>query len=118
MKYKLLNSYFLDQLDDTVSWMRIFPQQRKLMVGKGVYRDEVLVLLFPSCIDEITDLDGVRTDLEMEVLPEWNKTRYLVHMGNVNQGYPVQEAIATDDGHRLDQEELDAVVERIEEVFR
>ena len=118
MKYKLLNSYFLEQSDDTVTWMRIFPQQLKLMVGKGVYRDDVLVLLFPSCIDDITDLDGVRNDLEMDSLPEWNKTRYLVHMGNANQGYPVQEAIATSDGHPLDQDELDALVERIEAVFR
>ena len=118
MKYKLLNSYFLDQSDDTISWMRIFAERRKLMMGKGVYRDDVLVLLFPTDVSDIMDLDGVRRDLEMETLPEWNKTRYLVHMGNANQGYPVQEAIDTSDGRPLEQDELDALVDRIQSVFR
>jgi hypothetical protein len=117
MRYKLLDKYFLDQTDDTVRWMRIFPERRKLMMGKGVYRDDVLVLLFPSEISDITDLEGVRNDLGMDDLPEWNKTTYLVHMGNANQGYPVQEAIATADGRELDQAELDDVVDRIQEVF-
>ncbi len=118
MKYKLLDSYFLEQTDDTVAWMRIFPEQMKLMAGKGVYRDDVLVLLFPARVDDITDLEGVRADLQMDGLPEWNKTTYLVHMGNANQGYPVQEAIATADGRPLDQDELDSLVERIERVFQ
>jgi hypothetical protein len=118
MKYKLLNSYFISQEDDRVDWMRIFADEKKLMIGKGVYRDDVLVLLFPQQIEDITDLEGVRSDLEFDELPEWNKTRYLVHMGNANQGYPVQEAIATGDGRSLDQDELDALVDRIQDVFR
>ena len=117
MKFKLLNRYFISQEDDRVSWMRIFPDQKKLMMGRGVYRDDVLVLLFPQQIDDITDLDGVRRDLEMDTLPEWNKTTYLVHMGNANQGYPVQEAIATQDGRELSQDELDQLVDRIQDVF-
>lgn len=118
MKYKLLDSYFLDQSDDTIAWIRIFPEQMKLMGGQGVYRDDVLVLLFPSRVDDITDLHGVRAELGMDSLPEWNKTKYLVHMGNANQGYPVQEAIATADGRPLDQDELDSLVDRIERVFQ
>ena len=118
MKYKLLENYFIDQNEDRVEWARIFPEQRKLMMGNGVYRDDVLVLLFPTRIDDITDLEGIRKDLELDTLPEWNKTKYLVHMGNANQGYPIQEAIATSDGRYLEQEELDEVVERIQEVFK
>ncbi|MFW5784353.1 MAG: hypothetical protein ACOCY8_07540 [Spirochaetota bacterium] len=117
MRYQLLGKYFLDQTDDTVLWMRIFADERKLMVGKGVYRDDVLVLLFPSSVDTITDLAGVRSDLEIDTLPRWNKTKYLVHMGNASQGYPVQEAIDTADGRPLDQDELDDVVDRIQRVF-
>ncbi|MFW5688277.1 MAG: hypothetical protein ACOC1U_01805 [Spirochaetota bacterium] len=118
MKYKLLNRYYLSQDEDRVEWLRIFRDDKKLMMGNGVYRDDVLVLLFPKQIDDIVDLPGLLRDLEFDALPEWNKTRYLVHMGNANQGYPVQEAIATSDGRELDQQELDALVGRIEEVFR
>ena len=118
MKYKLLNKYFLDQEDDRVSWMRIFTDEKKLMSGKGVYRDDVLVLLFPVAVDDIVDVPGVRENLALDALPEWNKTAYLVHMGNANQGYPVQEAIRTSDGSELTQEELDSLVGRIESVFR
>ena len=117
MKYKLLDRYVFDQEDDTVAWIRIFSEEKKLMAGKGVYRDYVLVLLFPQQIDDITDLQGVRTDLAMDELPEWKTTKFLVHMGNANQGYPVQEAIATADGRPLTQTELDALVDRIQEVF-
>lgn len=117
MKYKLLDRYVFDQDDDTVAWFRIFPEQKKLMMGKGVYRDDVLVLLFPQQIDDITSVGGLRDDLDMDELPEWNKTAYLVHMGSANQGYPVQEAIATADGRDLSQEELDELVDRIQEVF-
>lgn len=118
MKYKLLDTYYLEQMDDTVAWVRVFPREMKLMAGKGVYRDDVLVLLFPMRVDDITDLEGVKRDLGMEDLPEWNKTRYLVHMGNANQGYPVQEAILTADGTALEQTELNELVDRIESVFR
>lgn len=117
MKYQLFGTYYLEQNDDRVLWFRIFPLEMQLMMGHGVYRDDVLILLFPERIDEITDLDGVRRDLGIGELPEWNKTAYLLHMGNVNQGYPVQEAIALPDGHPLTQTELDAVVSRIERVF-
>lgn len=117
MKYKLLNTYFFEQHDDSVSWIRLFPDQMRIMMGRGVYRDDVLVLLFPQSVDTITDLAGVRADLDLASLPEWNKTKYLVHMGNANQGYPVQEAIALPEGRHLDQDELDDVVERIQNVF-
>jgi len=117
MKYKLLDRYVFDQSADTVAWVRIFADEKKLMTGKGVYRDDVLVLLFPQQIDDIVDLAGVRDDLNVDELPEWNKTAYLVHMGNANQGYPVQEAIRTADGSELTQEELDDLVDRIQEVF-
>lgn len=118
MNYKLLDSYYIEQDDDQVSWMRIFPEQKRLMTGKGVYRDDVLVLLFPSRIDEIDNPDAVREKLALESLPEWNKTQYLIHMGTVNQGYPVQEAIHTADGSELEREELLSLVSRIESVFR
>lgn len=117
MRYQLLENYFLEQTDDRVSWMRIFPEEKRLMMGNGVYRDDVLILLFPKRIDEITDVAGVRTDLELATLPVWNKTRYLIHMGNANQGYPVQEAVSLPEGQPLTQDELDAVVRRIEDVF-
>lgn len=117
MKYKLLNTYYFEQEDDRVSWIRLFPEEMKVMAGQGVYRDDVLVLLFPKSVDTITDLRGLRDELGIDSLPEWNTTRYLVHMGNANQGYPVQEAIATADGRHLGQEELDELVGRIEDVF-
>ena len=106
MKFRLLNRYVLDQEDDQVEWVRIFPDEMKVMSGRGVYRDDVLVLLFPQSVDSITDLDGLRNSLQIDSLPEWNKTKYLMHMGNANQGYPVQEAVATSDGRPLEREEL------------
>ena len=117
MKYQLLGNYFLEQTDDKVSWFRIFEDEQRLMMGNGVYRDDVLILLFPTRIDEITDVAGVRADLQIDSLPEWDKTRYLVHMGNANQGYPVQEAIALPEGRPLSQDELNGLVSRIEDVF-
>jgi hypothetical protein len=117
MKYKLLDRYYLEQEEDRVSWLRIFPEQQRLMGGSGVYRDDVLVLLFPTRIDEITNAKAIREELGMDELPEWDKTRYLIHMGNVNQGYPVQEAIRTHDGTELEREELLSLVDRIEDVF-
>ncbi len=98
--------------------MRVFDSEKRLMIGNGVYRDDVLVLLFPQRIDEITDLAGLRSELFLESLPEWDKTRYLVHMGNESQGYPVQEAMELLEGRPLSQAELDGVVSRIEDVFK
>jgi len=118
MKFKLLNRYVIDQEDDRVSWIRIFPDELQLMRGRGVYRDDVLVLLFPLQIDPITDLEGLMKSLELDTLPVWNKTRYLIHMGNANQGYPVQEAVETSDGRYLERDEVLELVSRIEEVFR
>jgi hypothetical protein len=117
MKYKLLNKYILEQIDDSVSWIRIFPDEMQIMTGRGVYRDDVLVLLFPMSVDTITDLPGLLATAQMDALPEWNKTRYLVHMGNANQGYPVQEAIETTDGRNLNRDEVLDLVARIEDVF-
>ena len=117
MKYALLECYVLDQSDDQVSWIRIFPEEMKIMNGRGVYRDDVLVLLFPQSVDTITNLDGVRDGLEINTLPVWNKTKYLMHMGNANQGYPVQEAVATADGRHLERDEILELVDRIESVF-
>lgn len=117
MQYRLLGKYLLDQTDDRVSWIRVFAEEKRLMMGNGVYRDDVLVLLFPKQIDTITDLDGLMAQLDFNAHPEWNKTSYLLHMGNANQGYPVQEAISLPDGEPLSQEELDKVVARIEDVF-
>ena len=117
MQYRLLGRYFLDQTDDRVSWIRVFAEERRIMTGQGVYRDDVLILLFPKQVDTITDLDGVLRELNLDALPEWDKTRYLVHMGNANQGYPVQEAISLPGGDPLGQQELDQVVTRLESVF-
>ena len=118
MKYTLLNRYLIEQVDDRVTWMRIFDEERRLMTGHGVYRDDVLVLLSPTQIDEILDVDTVRSTIGLDGLPEWNKTSFLVHMGTVNQGYPVQEAVRTSDGSALEREELLDLVTRIESVFR
>jgi hypothetical protein len=118
MNYKLLDNYYFEQSDDQVSWIRIFTDERRMMTGRGVYRDDVLVLLFPSRIDEIDDPAAVREKLGMDSLPEWNKTKYLIHMGTVNQGYPVQEAIHTADGSQIDKDELQKLVDRIESVFK
>jgi len=118
MKFKLFDTYMIDQENDQVSWIRIFPDELKMMTGKGVYRDDVLVLLFPLKIDLITDLPGLMITIEMDTLPVWNKTRYLVHMGNANQNYPVQEAVETADGRQLEREEVLSLVSRIEEVFQ
>ena len=117
MKFRLLDRYVLDQVDDTVSWFRIFDHELKLMSGKGVYRDDVLVLLFPSEVSDITDLPGVRKELQIDELPEWNKTQYVIHMGNARQGYPVQEAIAVSNGRLLEEDEIFSLVDRIEGVF-
>ncbi len=116
-KYRLLNRYLLEQADDRVAWMRVFDDELRLMTGHGVYRDDVLVLLAPTQIDAITDLDGVRAAMDLDALPEWDKTRFLIHMGTVNQGYPVQEAIRTSDGSPLAREEVLELVARIESVF-
>mgnify|MGYP001042485110 CR=1 FL=1 len=118
MKYKLLNKYVIEQDDDSVSWIRIFTDEMQIMTGRGVYRDDVLVLLFPISVDTISDLPGLLAAAEMDTLPEWNKTKYLIHMGNANQGYPVQEAIETTDGRHLEREEVLDLVERIEDVFK
>ena len=118
MKYRLFDSYVFDQSNDQVEWVRLFPDQMKIMSGRGVYRDDVLVLLFPQSVDDITNLDGVRSALEIDSLPVWNKTRYLIHMGNANQGYPVQEAVATADGRELERDEVLDLVARIESVFK
>jgi hypothetical protein len=117
MKFKLFDSYVIDQNDDQVSWIRIFGDELKMMTGRGVYRDDVLVLLFPLEIDRIVDLPALLETVEMDSLPVWNKTRYLIHMGNANQGYPVQEAIETSDGRPIEREELLDLIGRIEEVF-
>lgn len=118
MKFKLFDTYIIDQEDDQVSWIRIFPDELKMMTGKGVYRDDVLVLLFPLKIELIADLPGVLETVKMDSLPIWNKTRYLIHMGNANQNYPVQEAVETADGRPLERDEVLDLVSRIEEVFK
>jgi hypothetical protein len=118
MKFRLFDTYVIDQDKDQVSWIRIFPGELELMSGRGVYRDDVLVLLFPLQIDRIADLRGLMDEIDIEALPVWNKTRYLVHMGNSNQGYPVQEAIETADGRHLERDEVLNLVSRIEEVFK
>ena len=117
MKFTLFDTYVIDQEDDQVSWIRIFPEEMKMMTGRGVYRDDVLVLLFPLQIDIINDLPGLIETVGMADLPVWDKTRYLVHMGNANQGYPIQEAVETSDGRLLEREEILELVSRIEEVF-
>lgn len=117
MKYRLFDNYVIDQFGDQVSWIRIFREEKQLMTGRGVYRDDVLVLLFPLQIDDITDLKGLLETVDLDSLPVWNKTRYLVHMGNANQGYPVQEAVETSDGRALERDEVFDLVSRIEEVF-
>ena len=116
-KYQLLGKYLIEQADDRIEWLRVFTAELRLMAGNGVYRDDVLVLLSPTRIDQITDLDGLRQAMDLESLPKWDKTEYLVHMGTVNQGYPVQEAIRTADGSPLEREELLDLVTRIESVF-
>ena len=117
MKFKLFDTYVFDQTDDQVSWIRIFPEELKMMTGRGVYRDDVLILLFPLEIDRIVDLPALLQTVEMESLPVWNKTRYLIHMGNANQGYPIQESVETVDGRPLERDEVLDLVGRIEEVF-
>jgi hypothetical protein len=117
MKYKLFNTYIIEQEDDQVSWIRIFPEELQIMTGRGVYRDDVLVLLYPLSVDTITNLDGLMDAANLDSLPVWNKTRYLVHIGNANQGYPVQEAIETENGRVLGRDEVLDLVSRIEDVF-
>lgn len=117
MKYKLLERYFLDQEDDRVVWMRVFTEEKKLMNGRGVYRDDVLVLLYPEEVNDIVDVEALKTELNFEFLPEWNKTRYLVHMGNEKEGYAVHDTIDCRTGWDLTREELELVLKRIHEVF-
>jgi hypothetical protein len=117
VKYQLLDRYIIEQTDDTVSWVRLFPEERRLMYGKGVYRDDVLILLFPTAIEPVDDVATVRAEFDMDQLQAWNKTTYLLHMGNARQGYPVQEAIATADGRELSRDEVLSLVDRIESVF-
>lgn len=117
MKFRLFDTYVIDQADDQVSWIRIFPKDLRLMTGRGVYRDDVLILLFPLDITGIADLDDLLESIDLDSLPIWNKTRYLVHMGNANQGYPVQEAVEVESGRHLERDEIMELVGRIEEVF-
>jgi len=117
MKYQLLDRYVIERHDDSVSWIRIFEEEKRLMYGRGVYRDDVLVLLFPTAVEPVEDLDATRSELGLGTLEEWDKTAYLVHMGNARQGYPVQDAIATADGRELEREEILSLVDRIESVF-
>ena len=117
MKYQLLDRYVIERHDDSVSWIRIFADEKRLMFGRGVYRDDVLVLLFPTAVEPIEDLDAVRSELGLGTLDEWDKTTYLFHMGNARQGYPVQDAIATADGRELSRDEILSLVDRIESVF-
>ncbi len=117
MKFSLLNRYFLDQEEDRVTWIRIFDDEKKMLAGRGVYRDDVLILLAPGEVHDIRDLDGVRSELDMAGLPAWDKTRYLIHMGSERQNYSVDEAIRCDTGERVTGDELAALVERIQQVF-
>ena len=117
MTYGLLDRYYIEQNDDRVKWFRVFPTEKKLMVGNGVYRDDVLILLFPDEVNDIVDLEAVLSQLAIESLPQWNKTKYLIHMGNVNSNYSVDEAIRCDTGEDLTADELREVVRRVETVF-
>ncbi|MCA1754248.1 MAG: hypothetical protein LC641_06045, partial [Spirochaeta sp.] len=117
VKYKLLERYFLDQDDDRVVWMRIFTDEKKLMNGHGVYRDDVLVLLYPDEVNDIIDVEALKQELDFEFLPEWDKTRYLVHMGDETEGYAVHDTIDCRTGWDLSKEELETVIKRIHEVF-
>ena len=117
MKFELLDQYILDTDDDSVYWLRVFPREMKMLSGKGVYRDDVLILLFPIEVHGIKDLTALREPLGFGSLPVWDKTAYVIHMGNASQSYPIQAAIETETGRELTREEVDAIVERIEQVF-
>ncbi len=117
MKYSLLGRYFLDQEDDRVTWIRIFDQEQKMLAGHGVYRDDVLVLLAPTEAHDITDIEGVRRELDFADLPPWDKTRYLIHMGGVRQNWSVDEAIKCETGESVLGDELAGLVERVQQVF-
>ncbi|HUX49644.1 MAG TPA: hypothetical protein VMW73_02550 [Spirochaetia bacterium] len=117
MKFTLLGRYFLDQEEDRVTWIRIFDDQLKMLAGRGVYRDDVLVLLSPTEVHEIRDLDAVRRELEFDTLPVWNKTRFLIHMGGHKQNYSVDEAMRCDSGEAVNGSELEELVNRIQQVF-
>ena len=110
MKFRLFDTYFIDQDDDSVSWIRVFPDDLKMMTGRGVYRDDVLILLFPLQIDEISDVEGLLKKMDLSSYPVWDKTQFLVHMGNANQGYPVQEAIEVSTGRHLERDEVLSLV--------
>ena len=117
MKFSLLDRYFLDQEEDRVTWIRIFDREKKMLAGRGVYRDDVLILLSPTEAHDITDIAGVRRELDIAGLPSWDKTRYLIHMGDERQNWSVDEAIRCDTGDAVLGEELNGLVERIQEVF-
>ncbi|WP_455382133.1 hypothetical protein [Salinispira pacifica] len=117
MKFSLLSRYFLDQTEDRVTWIRVFERERKMLAGRGVYRDDVLVLLAPTEAHDIKDIDGVRRELDLENLPVWDKTRYLIHMGSERQNWSVDEAIRCDTGEPVEGEELRGLVDRIQQVF-
>jgi hypothetical protein len=118
MKYQLFNLYFLEQEDEHVDWIRLFPEEETLMSGRGVYRDELLVLLYPDEVNRIVDLEGIRAQLKLEELPIWDKSRYLVHMGQEKDGYPIDNAVDLTTGESLSGEELAPVLELIERVFQ
>lgn len=117
MRFELLDQYILDTEEDTVYWIRVFPDEMKMLSGKGVYRDDVLILLFPIEVDAIKDLAALRSTLGFGTLPVWNRTSYLIHMGNANQNYPVQAAIETATGRELTRDEVLNIVDRVESVF-
>jgi hypothetical protein len=117
MKFSLLGRFLLDQTDDRVTWIRIFENEKKMLAGHGVYRDDVLILLAPSEAHDIRDVRGVKEELGIDELPVWDKTRYLIHMGSERQNYSVDEAIYCDSGQTVAGDELTALVERIQKVF-
>jgi hypothetical protein len=117
MRYALLDRYVIEQEDDRVQWIRIFSEEMKIMAGRGVYRDDVLVCLYPQDVSDILNLAEVRKELAIESLPEWNKTRYLLHMGNVHQDYQVFDAIRCDTGELLQDDELVMVATRVNQIF-
>lgn len=116
-EYRLFDEYQFDVSADRVQWMRIFSDQRRLMRGRGVFRDDVLVLLHPYRIDDITDESALRDELSYDSLPVWDKTTYLVHLGNERQGFPVQDAIEIASGRHLEDTEIQDLVTRIQDVF-
>ncbi len=116
-EYRLYDDYHLDVTADRVHWMRIFSDQRRLMRGRGVFREDMLVLLHPYRIDDVTDEAGLREELAFESLPVWTETTYLVHLGTERQGFPVQDAVEIPTGRHLEAEEIHGLVGRIQDVF-